>query len=173
MKNFIRRWLSRWFPDAGLREEIEYHLERRAALDSSNDAGARRRFGNVTQTQEEMRAMWIPVWLDGLRQDLAYAFRTFTRTPGFTLASVVALALGIGSVTAVFSVVDPLLFRPLPYKDADRLVSIGVSAPIEPSEWLLGPDYIEWRDKQTAIERLDGGRGYPLLRPDGRAIRCG
>ena len=141
-------------PDADLREELEYHLARRAEVNQSTAIEARRQFGNPTLIQEELRAMRIPIWLDGLRQDLAYAVRTFTKNPGFTAASIIALALGIGSVTAVFSVVDPLLFRPLPYRDADRLVSVGMAAPIEPNEWLLGPDYYEWRDKQTAFESM-------------------
>lgn len=177
MKNPLSRWLSRRRdPDAELREELAYHLDRRAELDHSTASDARRQFGNVTRTQEEMRTMRIPIWLDGLRQDLAYAVRTFTRTPGFTLASIVALALGIGSVTAVFSVVDPLLFRPLPYKNADQIFSIGMSAPIEPSEWLLGPDYIEWRDKPSAIESwaaIEGTRTCDLT--EGEPVRqtCG
>ncbi len=120
--------------------------------------------------------MRIPLWLDGLRQDLAYALRTFTKTPGFTAASIVALALGIGSVTAVFSVVDPLLFRPLPYADADRLVSIGMAAPIEPDEWLLGPDYYEWRDQQTAFTQMTattGDRPCDLTEGDPARLTCG
>ena len=161
--------------DDDLREEIEYHLERRAALDNSTRAAARRQFGNPTQIQEELRAMRIPIWLDGMRQDLAYAVRTFTRTPGFTAASIIALALGIGSVTAVFSVVDPLLFRPLPYAHEDRLVSIGMAAPIEPDEWLLGPDYIEWRDKQTAFTSMTasyGRRTCDLAEGDPARLHC-
>ena len=162
--------------DAELREELEYHLDRRAELDQSTQADAKRQFGNPTYIQEEMRAMRIPIWLDGLRQDLAYAIRTFTRTPGFTAASIIALALGIGSVTAVFSVVDPLLFRPLPYNDANRLVSIGMAAPIEPSEWLLGPDYIEWREKQTAFEAMTsmaGASPCDLTENDPVRLTCG
>ncbi|HEY3742674.1 MAG TPA: ABC transporter permease [Bryobacteraceae bacterium] len=177
MKNPLSRWLSRRRdPDAELREELAYHLDRRAELDKTNPTAARRQFGNVTQTQEEMRTMRIPIWLDGLRQDLAYAARTFTRTPGFTLASVVALALGIGAVTAVFSVVDPLLFRPLPYKNADQIVSVGMSAPIQPSEWLLGPDYIEWRDKPSAIESwaaVEGTRNCDLTEGEPVRLTCG
>ena len=146
-------------PDADLREEIDYHLTRRAELDQTGATQARRQFGNPTLIQEELRAMRIPIWFDGLRQDLAYAIRTFTRTPGFTAASIIALALGIGSVTAVFSVVDPLLFRPLPYDNADRLVSMGMAAPIEPSEWLLGPDYYEWRERQTSFAQMTASQG--------------
>ena len=120
--------------------------------------------------------MRIPIWFDGLRQDLSYAFRTFTKNPGFTAASIIALALGIGSVTAVFSVVDPLLFRPLPYAQAERLVSVGMAAPIEPSEWLLGPDYYDWRDKQTAftsMSAITGRRPCDIIEGTPSHLHCG
>ena len=162
-------------PDSELREELEYHLARRADLDQTTRADARRRFGNPTLIQEELRSMLIPIWLDGLRQDLAYAARTSRKNPGFTAASIIALALGIGSATAVFSVVDPLLFRPLPYQDADRLASIGMAAPIEPSEWLLGPDYYEWRDQQTVFTSMTanfGRRQCDLTEGDPVRLAC-
>ena len=145
--------------DDEIREELEYHLARRAELDQTDFTQARRKFGNPTLLQEDLRGLRIPIWCDALRQDLAYAFRTFTHTPGFTTAAVLALALGIGSVTAVFSVVDPLLFRALPYHDADRLVAVGMAAPIEPNEWLLGPDYYAWNQKQTAFDSMTATAG--------------
>jgi len=163
-------------PDDELREELQYHLDRRAELDRATKADARRQFGNVTQTQEELRAMRIPIWLDGLRQDLAYAIRAFTRTPGFTAASVIALALGIGSVTAVFSVIDPLLFRPLPYEHAERLASVGMAAPIEPEEWLLGPDYYEWGEQQKVFQSMTattGIRTCDMTEGDPERLHCG
>ena len=64
------------------------------------------------------------LWLDDLRRDISYAARSLGRNPGFTMAAVVTLALGIGATTAVFSVVDAVLLRPLPYPDSDRLVRI-------------------------------------------------
>lgn len=108
--------------------------------------------------------------------DVAYAARSYARTPGFTLAAVLALALGIGAATAVFSVVDPLLFRPLPYAGADRLASIGMSAPIEPNEWLLAPDYLEWRERQSAfssLTSLQGRRTCDLTDGEPSRLHCG
>jgi len=76
------------------------------------------------------------------------------RSRTFTLVAIMALALGIGAGTAVFSVVDRILFRSLPYPRADRLVSLGMVAPIVPQEFMLGYDYLDWRDGQTAFESL-------------------
>ena len=79
-----------------------------------------------------------------------------------------ALALGIGATTAVFSVVDRILFRSLPYPQEDRLVSLGLVAPIEPQEFMLGADYVEWRRQQTPLESLNFLERRQRLRLDRR-----
>jgi putative ABC transport system permease protein len=89
-----------------------------------------------------------------LAHDVRYAARSLQRSRTFTLAAIVALALGIGAGTAVFSVVDRILFRSLPYPRADRLVSLGMVAPIVPQEFLLSYDYLDWRDRQTPFESM-------------------
>ena len=98
--------------------------------------------------------MWVRMHLEILTQDLRYAVRTLLRTPTFTLAAVMAMALGIGAGTAVFSVVDRILFRALPYRDDGRLVSLGMTAPIAPHEFLLGYDYLDWRAASTPFESM-------------------
>jgi predicted permease len=87
--------------------------------------------------------------IETIAQDLHYAVRGLRRAPVFAITAVVAVALGTGAGTAVFSVVDRVLFRSLPYPQDDRLVSVGMTAPITQQEFLLGSDYIEWRDQQT------------------------
>jgi putative ABC transport system permease protein len=89
-----------------------------------------------------------------LRQDIVYAVRWFRRAPMFTSAAILAVALGVGASAAVFSVVDRILFRSLPYRDADRLVSFGMVAPIVPQEFMLGYDYLDWRDARTPFESV-------------------
>src|SRR5437762_3176357 len=89
-----------------------------------------------------------------LSQDTRYALRSFVRTPAFTLAALFALALGIGATTAVFSVVDRILFRGLPYAQEEQLVSFGFSAPIESNEFMLGADYLEWKPAQQPFAAM-------------------
>lgn len=147
------------------REEIESHLEMRAKWNESQgipaaDARdlAKKQFGNRLTTFEDVRAIHIRSWLDGLLQDIRYAMRGFRRSPVFTIVAVVTLAIGIGASTAVFSVVDPLLFRSLPYPRGDRLVSVGVSGPIDTNEFMIGGSYLDWRDRQTVFESLTSMR---------------
>ncbi|MGD1097649.1 MAG: ABC transporter permease [Bryobacteraceae bacterium] len=89
---------------------------------------------------------------DSLRQDLRYALRGMARSPIFTLTAVLAAALGIGATTAVFSVVDRILFRSLPYPQDDRLVSLGMMAPLDTNEFLLPDAYFIWRKNQQPFE---------------------
>jgi len=65
-------------------------------------------------------------WIESIGQDLRYAIRGLRKSPGFTLVVVLTLAIGIGATTAVFSIINGLLFRPLPYPDQDRLVSVAI-----------------------------------------------
>jgi putative ABC transport system permease protein len=91
--------------------------------------------------------------------DLRYSFRVLLKNPTFTLTAVSAIALGIGATTAVFSVVDRILFRSLPYPQEERLVSLGLVAPIEPQEFMLGTDYLEWHAQQTPFESMTSWSG--------------
>lgn len=97
--------------------------------------------------------------MDALLKDLRYAARGFVRSPTFTIAALLAVALGTGAGTAVFSVVDRILFRSLPYPQAHRLVSVGFVAPIIPQEFMLGTDYLEWRARQQPFESLTSWTG--------------
>ncbi|HEY4739056.1 MAG TPA: ABC transporter permease [Candidatus Acidoferrales bacterium] len=86
--------------------------------------------------------------------DARYGIRGLLRQPGFALTALLAIALGVGSAVAVFSVVDRALFRPLPYPAGDRMVTVGYLAPIEQREFLLGSDYVIWRDQQTPFASM-------------------
>ena len=103
--------------------------------------------------------MAIPRHLDVLAQDVRFAARGLRRTPTFTLAAILAMALGAGAGTAVFSVVDRILFRSLPYPQDDRLVSVGMTAPIAPQEFMLGYDFLDWRDAQKPFESMAASAG--------------
>jgi putative ABC transport system permease protein len=92
--------------------------------------------------------------MDTLLQDFRYAIRTMLRTPGFTAIAVLALALGIGANTAIFSVVNSVLLRPLPYLDSQRLVHVHrMQPPIERAP-ISRPDFFEWRDHQQVFSDI-------------------
>jgi hypothetical protein len=109
--------------------------------------------------------------LDDLRQDLRHARRSLGRAPGFTTAAVVLLALGIGAGTAIFSVLDAVLLRPLPYPDPDRLVAVWST--LEGDRMFMplsAPDYDDWRERNRSFTELGvqaedwvnlSGRGQP------------
>ena len=91
-----------------------------------------------------------------LWQDIKYGVRMFVKSPGFTLVAVLALALGIGTNTAIFSVVNGVLLRPLPYPGAERLVYFeGINPERGISEGSLSlPDYLDWQSQTDAFESI-------------------
>ncbi|HEX4285187.1 MAG TPA: ABC transporter permease, partial [Terracidiphilus sp.] len=146
--------------------ELESHL----ALDTEQGmrAGlsaveARRRalirLGGAEQTRQALRERNTLPCLESAARDLRYALRGFRRNPLFAITVIATLALGIGATTAVFSVVDRVLFRPLPYAHYDRLVSFGLAQSLEKQEFTLGGFFYEWRDNQKPFEQVTFERG--------------
>jgi predicted permease len=134
MGAFIRRLLAlvrRNRLERDLDDELSFHLSLREAEQVRQGLGprdaervSRRQFGNLLQTKEHARDAWLFASLESLLQDVRFALRRCYRAPGFALVAILTLGLGIGAITAIFSVVDAILIRPLPYPDADRLVYI-------------------------------------------------
>src|SRR3954451_5770420 len=127
----LRYWLDHSKRQRLLREEMEFHIESMtqdfvAEGMPEEDArfAARRRFGNMTRTSEDARFIWIAHWIRDLAQDLRYAFRGMRRNTGFATFTILIAGLGIGASSTVFSVVNALLLRPLPFRDPGRLVWI-------------------------------------------------
>ena len=122
-----------------LDEEIRFHLSleamqrehaARGALTSSDARwAARRRFGNLTTTKEEARHMAGLGFFDTAEQDVRFALRSFRRAPGFTAVAVLTLAVGIGANTPIFSAVNAMLLRPLPFKEPERLMQVSLTVP--------------------------------------------
>ncbi len=119
-----------------LRQEIESHLQmaKRDRLEHGESEqqaarSARREFGNVALVEHVTRDQWGWVWIEELLQDLRYATRMMRRNLGVTLVAVVTLVLGIGANTAIFSLVNGVLLRPLPFRDANHLVAVNADLP--------------------------------------------
>jgi putative ABC transport system permease protein len=116
-------------------------------------AAAIRKFGNVTKIKEDVRGVWVPRWIDHLRQDARDAGRQLRRNPAFTAIVILTLAIGIGLTTAVYSVVNAVLVRPLAFPHPDRLVWLTMHEPVDRNDMLLGIDFVEWRAGAATLER--------------------
>src|SRR5438093_11498678 len=86
--------------------------------------------------------------------DLRFAFRQLLKNPGFTAVAVLTLALGIGANTAIYSVVNAVLLRPLPYAESDRLVWLSERSPSFPTMSVSYPNFTDWRAQQTVFEQI-------------------
>src|SRR2546423_11931496 len=86
--------------------------------------------------------------------DLTFALRQLTKTPGFAAVAIVTLALGIGANTAIFSIVNAVLLRPLPYPDADRIMVLNESSGPGQNYSVALPDYFDWQHDNTVFEHL-------------------
>ncbi|NUR52812.1 MAG: FtsX-like permease family protein, partial [Acidobacteria bacterium] len=158
------RWHSR---DRDMEREMAFHLEflaRGYARDGLSEAdaqrAARRRFGNLTRLKERGHDERTMRLAEDVTRDVRHAARGLWRSPGFSLAVILTLALGIGGNTAVFSAVDQLLLRPLPYPDGDQLVTVAESvgphshADVSPANWL------DWQRESHTFRRFAAWRSW-------------
>ncbi len=143
--------------DAEVRSHLllltEHHIRRGMSPQEARYA-ARREFGGVEQAKESYREQRGIPFFDALLQDLRFGLRTLAKQPGFAVVAILTLALGIGATTAVFSVVDRILFRSLPYAHDESLVSFGLLAPIERDEFMLGASYVDFRKQPGPFEAV-------------------
>lgn len=146
-------------------DELDAHVEMREEW--NRQAGmppdearrsARRRFGSALRAYEEVRAVHVRRWLDDLLLDARIAARSFRKSPALAVVAVITIAVGVGASTAIFSVVDPLLFRSLPYPNDRQLVSIGYFGPVDSNEFNVAASYLDWKDHQTVFQSMTSMR---------------
>jgi len=147
MRRMLAMWRRLW-GGAAAREEFEAELESHIEMHVEDAMGrgltyeeARRealiKLGGAEQTRQAVRERATLPLVESLWRDVRYALRGFRRNPVFAVTVIVTLGLGIGATTAVFSVVDRILFRSLPYANDGRIVSFGLSQPLEPNALLM------------------------------------
>ena len=155
-----------------LNDEILAHLDieiesRIAAGESPENAAlsARQQFGNVGLVKEVTRDMWGSRWLEAFGQDLKYTARSLRKAPGFAAAAILTIGIGVGASAAVFSVVNGVLLRPLPFREPDRIVSLWRLAPLSTA---FGGDEYPWAKRDFALfqEKTKAFESLGALQPD-------
>jgi putative ABC transport system permease protein len=163
MSLFGRWWRSRDERDVELDAEIASHLEmdmRARVARGESPADARRHaeedFGDLVTVREVTSDMWSGEWAHRALQDVRHAARSLTRVPGFALVAVLTLALGIGANTAIFSVINGVILRPLPYPKPKQLVFITSQFPSLgfPQFWIDAAEFLELRERSRSFNAI-------------------
>src|SRR5262249_39388901 len=152
-------------------EEMRFHLEARAQLNVEEGqpvkearSAALRQFGNTTQQREAVVNAALLRGVEGLSQDVRYAARLMRKNPAFSAFAILAMALGIGATTLMFSVVHSLLLKPLPYKDAGRLYWIWQKIPQENRVSFSTREFIGYEGQSGVFDTLAAfaGNGFVI-----------
>src|SRR5688572_14568463 len=150
----IREWLHRLVAtfrpgrrDDDLAEELRLH--------TTLAAESGRRESGAVQAMDGLRDQRGLPWLEDFTRDVRHGLRSLRRTPVFTAVALLTLALGIGANTAIFSIVNGVMLRPLDYPDPEQLVSVNADwALLQTAPWLSAPEYEELRDANRSFARL-------------------
>ena len=170
--NWLKQLFSRRHLYNDLSEEMQQHLEEKieelvstGLSKKEASAAARRAFGNVTLIEENSRSVWRWPSLENLLRDIRFGLRVLRKNPGFTITAILTLAIGIGANTAIFSVLESQLWRPLPFPDSERLVDAHVVLRENPKRWDVLPasGYKTWRERSRSFTNL-GAYDYPSNR---------
>jgi putative ABC transport system permease protein len=188
----LRRTVQRLFnalrpeaSEADLSREMHSHLamleddyrRRGLSIDEARRA-ARRAFGGIEQAKELQRDARAFRWIDDAARDVRYAVRVLKCAPAFSGVAILTLTLGIGANSAIFTVINGVLLKQLPYPEPDRLVGIVQRHTSFGTEFTTWPDYLDWRDRAGSLQSVAGAwtRSYNLTgvdepeRLDGAAV---
>ena len=162
----LRSLLLRSRVEAELEEEFQFHLQQQTQENiasgltpSEAQRAARQELQGIEQQKELCRDTRGTLLLENLLRDLGYALRVLSHSPGFSLIVIITLALGIGANTAIFSLIDATMLRPLPYPDADRIAALSEADPKGEDLMVSWPDFVDWRNETrsfSAIAALGG-----------------
>ncbi|HEX4231962.1 MAG TPA: ABC transporter permease [Bryobacteraceae bacterium] len=159
----LRTFVWRAKVEKELDKELQFHLERQKEQNlargmTADEArfAASRRLGGVTQIQEECRDMRQTEQVETIFRDLQFAMRTLARTPGFSVAIIATMAIAIGANSAIFSVIDGVLLKPLPYEHPNQLVRVFLNSPEFPRFPLNPFDLRDYRDRSRSFASIAG-----------------
>jgi putative ABC transport system permease protein len=168
VKSFWRNTVNRSASESEMDAELRFHLDTRAEHFmreglSREDAlrRARLEFGAVDKAKEECREARGVSFIENAKQDLRYAVRTLRKNPGFTAVAVITLAAGIGANTAIFSVIDGVLLRPLPYPQPDRIVRIWQTDDKDRIGNLADPNFADLQQQNRSLQSMVEYAAYP------------
>ena len=167
----LRGFLTGRRREAQLSEEIETHLDlltdefvAQGLAPAAARTAARREFGGIAAMKDAARDETGLPWIESWLQDVRYAVRQLRRQPAFASAAILTLAIGIGGSTGIFSIVDAVLLRPLPYPEADRLVAVHERAPGRGTIPVSPADAEVWKRAVSAFDAI------ALLTPEGLSL---
>ena len=159
----LRALLRKRQLDQDLDEELQVHLEemtQQYIADGMSPEEARyaalREFGNVELSKQECRDMRKVLWIQNLLEDLRFSIRTLTKNLGFSVVAILTIALGIGVNTAIFSVVNAVLIRPLPFEQPKRLLFLRESSREVPEMFLSLANFSDWQARNKVFESMGG-----------------
>jgi len=166
--NRVKFWLRWSAAQRELEEEIAAHHAMKLA-DAGSEAAAGRAMGNELAMREAARGVWLWPWLEALGQGLRHGLRRLRRSPGFAAAAILTLALGIGANTAIFSVVEAVMLRPLPYAAPERMVGFTLEQPAGEVQSLNIPQFEYLREHLQGLDAITAysGMGTVELRHGG------
>jgi predicted permease len=160
MKNFLKRLRRRRQLDQDLEDELRFHLEMQRE-ETGDTREARLRFGNLSALTETCRDLWTFNAIESVWKDLRYGLRALAKSPGVTITALLALALGIGADTAVFTIVNAAMSYDVGVERPERLVLVTATSQSRRNSF--GQSYRDFLDLRTQVKSVESLAAYRLV----------